>query len=145
MEERLSILRQHMFRRRSLTPSRVDKLWDNTNGDANNGAHNRVVGGWLPRFAGGTLAHLVTELSSDHKKSNRLNVVQLASLNKGTDMLLWEVYEHKITIEDFWIEPNLDLLVLLGTHSESGQGTCVVRILNKLCFFLEMMSLCVDT
>lgn len=67
IQQRLSILRDHISRRRSLTPCRVDTIWTDRG--------FRDLRNLYPQFVGGTFACLTQDV---------LEVVELPSPNEGT-------------------------------------------------------------
>lgn len=115
LEEKLAILREHMSRRESLKPSRVDKLWveagEDMAGDPPLNSYQRVL------LVRGVLACGTTKVS-DEGTTLRIDVARLPSLNRGTDMQQWTLYESELPIRTFWIEPDLDMLVLSEIPSD---------------------------
>ncbi|KAG8692545.1 hypothetical protein FRC11_003548, partial [Ceratobasidium sp. 423] len=104
-EQRLSILREHIHRRRALLPSRVDTFWQ-AQVDVDDPRAMTVlhVLDQLPVFAEGVLVRRVLK---------QLHVIQLPSPNCGTEMRTWTLQEGANYNDDFWIQPSFDLLVLL--------------------------------
>ncbi|KAG8689164.1 hypothetical protein FRC11_003951, partial [Ceratobasidium sp. 423] len=107
MDQRLSVLREHVSRRRSLTPRRGDVLRDPSSGAR--GLKD------LLQFVGGVYAWPSFEKSSDGNRRTTLEVVKLPSLNRGTDISRWTISDEKLDGNDIcpaWIHPDRDLLVI---------------------------------
>jgi hypothetical protein len=96
--EKLSVLRTHMSRLRNHSPSSVDLL----------DLDDNLYPGCNPVFSGGVLSSW-----SLHSSSSRLDLVQLPSLNKGTQLKSWYISEQKFDVVKHWMDPASDLLVLL--------------------------------
>ncbi|KAG8729270.1 hypothetical protein FRC11_009175, partial [Ceratobasidium sp. 423] len=110
-----------MSRRRSLIPSRVDILW---NEDEPSEESFRSCA----QFVGGVYAYQSQKRSSDGRRRTALEVVKLPSLNRGTDITRWTIYDEKLDKYDpeepaAWIYPDRDLLVLLEGVTDHEDAT----------------------
>ncbi|KAH7335377.1 hypothetical protein B0J17DRAFT_74011 [Rhizoctonia solani] len=86
--QRLAVLREHMSRRQSLIPSRVDTCWDVSTNDNS----TLISSPEELMFTGDTVARWVTEDRGNGRHSARLDIVSFASPNKGTDISQWSLY-----------------------------------------------------
>ncbi|KDN50676.1 hypothetical protein RSAG8_01174, partial [Rhizoctonia solani AG-8 WAC10335] len=133
-EQQLSILREHVRRRRTLSPSRVDTLWKIST-DHPHAMINMQIQGPLPVFAEGVLVRRIYKM---------LSVVQLPSLNYGTEMRAWVLEPKEVGFQyEFWIIPSLDLLVILNLvpYLETvGNGWQVPEYKGHYSFHLRTLS-----
>ncbi|KAF8605874.1 hypothetical protein BDV93DRAFT_543081 [Ceratobasidium sp. AG-I] len=112
-KEKYRYLHLHQTRQRSHTISSIEifKL-----GDLNGGFQTRLhslTDKDAPRLKGGVLAKWSSVNASSYLPL-QLDVVQLASLNIGSESKQWNlVFEDNINIREYDIEPACDLLVLL--------------------------------
>jgi hypothetical protein len=120
--QKLSVLRTHIARWRNHKPSKVETV------DLSSNIHQKRD----PVFSGGILSHWSVKNPLDFKYlPARLDLVQLASPNKGTHMKKWHVWEPKISVRQHWMDPTQDLLVLLellDSLDEEGQPAPTVRL-----------------
>ncbi|CAE6514857.1 unnamed protein product [Rhizoctonia solani] len=96
MGQRLAVLLEHISRRRSLAPSRVDTFWDVQ--ETSDPSMTSNIGELI--FAGDTVVRWVKECSEEGRVSTRLDVVNLPSPNKGTAGSQWTLYE--LEFEVYW-------------------------------------------
>ncbi|KAG9102843.1 hypothetical protein FRC06_000989, partial [Ceratobasidium sp. 370] len=104
-EEKLAIFRAHLLRRRTLTPYDHLVLTDGP-----------MLSSDPDRFLyGGVFAWYSTHFNGP---SSRLDFMQLASPNKGTETRQWGFREESLLIKALWIEPKYDLMVFFGQEAE---------------------------
>jgi hypothetical protein len=112
----LIVLREHILRRRTLSPSRIDTFWQ-PKGNANDSWLINILNihGQAVAYAEGVLARQMI---------NELVVVQLPSLNYGVEMSSWvldkDIFEFT---NHFWILPSFDLLVLMKLKPKFDPGS----------------------
>ncbi|KAG8795585.1 hypothetical protein FRC12_012324 [Ceratobasidium sp. 428] len=116
--EKLSTLKNHLQSWNDVSPSAVNSfyLYGTYNG------HGLAHGDIEPLFFNGILARWSTS-SYDVRLPLDLSIVQLPSPNKGLAFKEWEITEHTIEVDDYWLEPNYDLLILLSIHQQAHNTT----------------------
>ncbi|CAE6441904.1 unnamed protein product [Rhizoctonia solani] len=138
MGQRLSILREHMSRRRSLIPSRVDVLRNEVE------SSERLIQPHI-QFVGGVYACQSQKRTSDGRHRTALEIVKLPSLNEGTDISGWTIYDEKLDgcnpdRPAAWIHPDWDLLVLLKEVKVNSSTHNSAETVPGYYFYLRTLS-----
>ncbi|KAL5635316.1 hypothetical protein ACGC1H_004187 [Rhizoctonia solani] len=120
INQRLSILREHMSRRQSLIPCSMDTLWE--------GSSDPLIEDSSPQFVGCIFAYL---------GSSGLNIVELPSPNKGTTLSRRTIPEKRLCgdnqVHQVWVYPDRDLLVWCYEVSVHGS-------VEEYTFYLQTLS-----
>ncbi|KAG8791521.1 hypothetical protein FRC12_008947, partial [Ceratobasidium sp. 428] len=119
--EKLSILKSHLQGWNDVSASSVKSfdLYGTYNGHGL--AHDDIE----PLFFDGILARWSTS-SCDVRLPLMLDLVQLPSPNKGLAFKGWHITEQTIEVDNYWLEPKYNLLVLLSIHQQA-QNTMSYR------------------